>query len=58
MSTPLPDLAKRWAHSFEEDHDDVEVYRPFDYEFPPANETLIEEAIAYFAQKRPAEQSR
>jgi hypothetical protein len=24
------------VHSFEEDHDDVEVYRPFDYEFPPA----------------------
>jgi hypothetical protein len=36
VSTPLPDLAKRWVHSFEEDHDDVEVYRPFDYEFPPA----------------------
>jgi hypothetical protein len=36
MSTPPPGLAKRWVHSFEEDHDDVEVYRPFDYEFPPA----------------------
>ncbi len=30
------DLAKRWSHSFEEDHDGVRVYRPGDYPFPPA----------------------
>jgi hypothetical protein len=36
MSAPPPGLAQRWAHSFEEDHDGLEVYRPFDYEFPPA----------------------
>ena len=26
----------RWMHSFEEDHDGVQVYRPADYPFPPA----------------------
>ncbi|MGU3436258.1 M20/M25/M40 family metallo-hydrolase [Actinomycetes bacterium M1A6_2h] len=26
----------RWTHSFEEDHDDVTVYRPHDYDFPRA----------------------
>jgi hypothetical protein len=36
MSTPQPGLAKRWVHSFEEDHDGLEVYRPFDYDLPPA----------------------
>ncbi|TQN41735.1 hypothetical protein FHU33_1113 [Blastococcus colisei] len=36
MPTPLPGLAKRWMHSFEEDHGDVAVYRPSDYAFPPA----------------------
>jgi len=36
MPTPPPGLAKRWIHSFEEDHGDVAVYRPFDYPFPPA----------------------
>jgi hypothetical protein len=36
MSTPLQGLARRWVHSFEEDHDDVAVYRPVEYAFPPA----------------------
>jgi hypothetical protein len=26
----------RWVHSFEEDAADVAVYRPIDYDFPPA----------------------
>lgn len=29
-------LHGRWQHSFEEDHDGVRVYRPEDYDFPPA----------------------
>jgi hypothetical protein len=36
MSMPLQGLSGRWMHSFEEDHDDIAVYRPFDHEFPPA----------------------
>jgi len=36
VSETPPGLARRWVHSFEEDHDGLEVYRPFDYEFPPA----------------------
>ena len=36
MSTPLQGLAGRWVHSFEEDHDGIAVYRPFDHELPPA----------------------
>jgi hypothetical protein len=27
---------QRWWHSFEEDHDDVAVYRPDGFDFPPA----------------------
>lgn len=27
---------RRWWHSFEEDHDDVAVYRPDGFGFPPA----------------------
>jgi hypothetical protein len=30
------DLTGRWYHSFEEDHDGIRVYRPRDFEFPPA----------------------
>lgn len=26
----------RWMHSYEEDHDGVQVYRPAGYDFPPA----------------------
>ncbi|WP_433367287.1 hypothetical protein ACQPZX_39335 [Actinoplanes sp. CA-142083] len=26
----------RWTHSYEEDHDGVQVYRPDGYDFPPA----------------------
>ena len=29
-------LHGRWTHSFEEDHDGIEVYRPVDYDFPRA----------------------
>ena len=29
-------LFQRWGHSFEEDHDDVRVYRPADFDFPRA----------------------
>lgn len=32
----MSDLYRRWRHSFEEDHDDIEVYRPDDFDFPPA----------------------
>jgi hypothetical protein len=30
------DVAGRWGHSFEEDHDGVRVYRPADHPFPRA----------------------
>jgi hypothetical protein len=36
MSAPNEQLFKRWGHSFEEDHDDVVVYRPADFDFPRA----------------------
>src|SRR4051794_41899972 len=36
MPTPMDGLAGRWTHSFEEDHDDIAVYRPSDHEFPRA----------------------
>ena len=29
-------LLRRWGHSFEEDHDDVRVYRPAEFDFPRA----------------------
>lgn len=29
-------LYKHWVHSHEEDEGDVQVYRPADYDFPPA----------------------
>ena len=29
-------LFRRWGHSFEEDHDDVRVYRPAEFDFPRA----------------------
>ena len=35
----MPDretLAGSWTHSHEEDHDDVQVFRPGDYAFPPS----------------------
>jgi hypothetical protein len=31
-----PELLQHWMHSHEEDSGDVRVYRPADYEFPPA----------------------
>lgn len=33
---PSQQLFRHWQHSFEEDRGDVQVYRPADYEFPPA----------------------
>ena len=37
MSEQLPaGVAGRWMHSFEEDHEDVLVYRPPDHDFPRA----------------------
>jgi hypothetical protein len=30
------EIFKRWKHSFEEDSEGVRVYRPFDFELPPA----------------------
>ncbi len=32
----MTDLRGRWYHSFEEDHDGIQVYRPETYDFPPA----------------------
>ncbi|MDX5481267.1 MAG: hypothetical protein LPK07_06255 [Hymenobacteraceae bacterium] len=29
-------LGKTWLHAFEEDEDDVQVYRPNTYDFPPS----------------------
>jgi hypothetical protein len=29
-------LFRRWSHSFEEDHGDVRVYRPVEFDFPRA----------------------
>src|SRR5215207_5545501 len=29
-------LLKHWYHSYEEDTEDVKIYRPEDYEFPPS----------------------
>lgn len=37
MTTPGSEhLFQRWGHSFEEDHDDVTVYRPAGHAFPRA----------------------
>lgn len=36
MSTSDQQLLGRWGHLFEEDHQDVLVYRPADYDFPRA----------------------
>ncbi|MEV5239751.1 hypothetical protein AB0K89_11670 [Streptomyces cinnamoneus] len=33
---PPAALFRRWVHAHEEDHDDVSVYRPTGYAFPPA----------------------
>jgi hypothetical protein len=35
MSLPEP-IFRRWTHSREEDQGEIQVYRPTDYEFPPA----------------------
>lgn len=36
MSVSEEQLLGRWGHSFEEDHDEIVVYRPGDYAFPRA----------------------
>jgi hypothetical protein len=36
MAASEEQLFRRWGHSFEEDHDDVRVYRPAEYDFPRA----------------------
>lgn len=36
MQQPPSGLFRAWFHSYEEDHEDVRVYRPDDYPFPPA----------------------
>lgn len=36
MPASQEQLFRRWSHSFEEDHDDVVVYRPADFDFPRA----------------------
>jgi hypothetical protein len=36
MPTQDEQLFRRWGHSFEEDHDDVRVYRPVGFDFPRA----------------------
>ncbi|CAL9290912.1 MULTISPECIES: hypothetical protein [Streptomyces] len=36
MREPPPDLFREWIHSYEEDHEDVRVYRPDGFPFPPA----------------------
>jgi hypothetical protein len=35
--TELPEeIFRKWMHSFEEDTNGITVYRPFEYDFPPA----------------------
>lgn len=36
MSSARDGVTGRWMHSFEEDHDDVLVYRPPEHDFPRA----------------------
>lgn len=36
MAGAPPELMRHWVHSHEEDSGDVRVYRPADYDFPPA----------------------
>ncbi|AMW13606.1 hypothetical protein A4E84_31335 [Streptomyces qaidamensis] len=36
MGEPPSGLFRSWLHSYEEDHEDVRVYRPDDFPFPPA----------------------
>jgi hypothetical protein len=31
-----PELMRHWVHSHEEDSGDLRIYRPADYDFPPA----------------------
>jgi hypothetical protein len=36
MPQPGARLFRKWLYSYEEDHDDVRVYWPTDFEFPPS----------------------
>jgi hypothetical protein len=36
VADPPAELFQHWVHSHEEDSGDVQVYRPADYDFPPA----------------------
>jgi hypothetical protein len=36
MTDQPPELFQRWYHSFEEDTDEEEMWRPADYSFPPS----------------------
>jgi hypothetical protein len=36
MSRVRPEIFKHWVHSREEDKEGTKVYRPSDYDFPPA----------------------
>ncbi len=36
MTDPAPELFQRWYHSFEEDTDEEEVWRPEDFPLPPS----------------------
>ena len=41
------ELFQRWRHSFEEDVEDLTIYRPSDYAFPPARGRAGIEFLAY-----------
>jgi hypothetical protein len=36
VTDPAPELFQRWYHSFEEDTDEEEVWRPEDFPLPPS----------------------
>jgi hypothetical protein len=36
MGDPPAELYRRWVHAREEDDGDLQVYRPVDYDLPPA----------------------
>ena len=41
------ELFQRWKHSFEDDAEEIIVYRPIDYNFPPARGRAGIEFLAY-----------
>lgn len=40
--TISPAIPGRWIHSFEDDHDGIEVYRAGEFDFPPSARTALE----------------